>query len=90
MLFILVVNLLFFFQERRIMVFFIYLEVVHLLLILLLLTNSGLEASMLPTYITMSMFIIGVSGAETAILLVLFIAYFRVTGKTTFQVYKGR
>lgn len=89
-LFVLLLNLLFFFGERRIMVFFIYLEVSHLLLILLLLTSGLQTIELLPTFLTMSLFIVGVSGAETAILLVLFMAYFRVTGKTTFQVYKGK
>jgi NADH:ubiquinone oxidoreductase subunit K len=89
-LLVLVLNLVYFFGERRIMVFFIYLEVVHVLLILSLLTSTVVGVELLPMYLTVSLFIIGVSGAETAVLLVLFMAYFRVTGLTKFEVYKGR
>lgn len=72
------------------MVFFIYLELVHVLIILLLLSTNLAGMEILPMYLTIIMFIIGVSGAETAVLLVLFMAYFRVTGQTTFQLYKSK
>ncbi len=87
--FILSINLLLKFGEGRILVFFIYLELAQVLLILYLLLPLIVRES-IPFHSTISIFIIGVSGAETAILLVLFIAYFRGTGKTTFSFYKSK
>ena len=70
--------------ERRILVFFIYFELIQLLLILVLLLGFVYSYQYLPIYIVMVLFIIGVSGSETAVFLVLFINYFRLTGLTIF------
>lgn len=78
------------FSEIRILVFFIYFELFNLLLILILIMKGLKYLSGWANYLTLSLFIIGTSGAETAVFLVLFITYFRITGLTTFDKYTAR
>jgi NADH:ubiquinone oxidoreductase subunit K len=81
------------FAEKRILAFLIYFELGHLLCILLLLSYSlvGVGNLNLTELITVSLLIIGSSGAETGVALAIFMRYFRLTGRTTFtQVTKQR
>jgi len=72
------------FGEKRILAFFIYFELVHLLCIFLLLSYSLIYGCNLIEFSTVSLFIIGSSGAETGVALALFMRYFRLTGRTVF------
>jgi len=70
--------------EKRILAFFIYFELTHLLCVLLLLSWGFAFGSNVIEFSTVSLFLIGSSGAETGIALALFMRYFRLTGRTTF------
>jgi len=70
--------------EKRILAFFIYFELTHLLCVLLLLSWGFAFGSNIIEFSTVSLFLIGSSGAETGIALALFMRYFRLTGRTTF------
>jgi hypothetical protein len=83
--------------ECRILIFFIYFELVLLLLILILLVHNDISSLYFfynfsweyrESAIIFVFFIIGTSGAETAMLLVLFITYYRITGLTVFKSYR--
>lgn len=88
MIIYIIINLISSTGEQRILVFFIYFELIQLLLVVLLLFISSKTLLNYSDILIFSLFIIGVGGAETAIFLVIFIIYFRVTGLTTFKKYK--
>ena len=75
------------FQDQRILVYFIYFEIIQLLIILLLI-NQSLYQNNRADYVVIILIIVGVSGAETAIFLALFIRYYKLTGITFFKTLK--
>jgi NADH:ubiquinone oxidoreductase subunit K len=76
--------------EKRILAFFIYFELIQLLLATMLMLGTLFQPAGTPVYLTTALFILGASGAETAIFLALFMRYFRLTGLTKFMHDKNR
>ena len=58
------------------------------LLILILLSGIYIHFQHFPTYLIIALFVVGTAGAETAIIIALFISFVKLSGQTEFSINK--